>query len=64
MLGLTLGPLLIAVVTDKVFGDENALRYSIALVSGVAGSMALVALMMNIRHFRASVIEADQWSGG
>lgn len=64
VLGLTLGPLLIAVVTDKVFGDDSALRYSIALVSGVAGSLALVALVINIRHFRASVIEADAWSGG
>jgi len=63
VLGLTLGPLLIAMVTDSVFGDEAALRYSIALVSGIAGSIALIFLMLNLRHFRASVVEADQWSG-
>jgi MFS family permease len=64
VLGLTLGPLLVAVVTDRVFADESALRYSIAIVSGVAGTLALGFLVANIRHFRASVIEADAWSGG
>jgi MFS family permease len=64
MLGLTLGPLLIAVVTDSVFADEAALRYSISIVSGVAGVLALGFLVVNIRHFRNSVIEADAWSGG
>jgi len=64
VLGLTLGPLLIAVVTDNVFADESALRYSIAIVSGGAGIMAMGFLVANIRHFRASVIEADAWSGG
>jgi len=64
MLGLTLGPLLIAVVTDSIFADESALRYSISIVSGVAGALALGFLIVNIRHFRNSVIEADAWSGG
>jgi MFS family permease len=63
VLGLTLGPLLIAVVTDSVFADPTALRYSISIVSGVAGGIALIFLFFNIRHFRASVIEADAWSG-
>ena len=64
VLGLTLGPLFIAVVTDSVFADEAALRYSIAIVSGGAGLFALGFLVANIRHFRTSVIEADAWSGG
>jgi len=63
VLGLTLGPSCIAFVTDYVFADEQALRYSIAIVSGVAGSIALMFLVANIRHYRASVIEADAWSG-
>jgi MFS family permease len=62
VLGLTLGPLLIAVVTDSVFHDENALRYSISIVSGVAGAIALIFLFLNIKPYRASVIEADSWS--
>ena len=62
VLGLTLGPLLIAVFTDSVFRDESMLRYSISIVTGSAGLMALMFLIANIKHFRASVIEADQWS--
>ena len=62
VLGLTLGPLLIAVVTDSVFHDENALRYSISIVSGVAGAIALIFLFLNIKPYRASVVEADSWS--
>jgi MFS family permease len=62
VLGLTLGPLLIAVCTDSVFRDELMLRYSIAIVSGCAGLIALMFLFANIRHYRASVIEADEWS--
>jgi hypothetical protein len=38
------------------------LRYSIAIVSGCAGLIALMFLFANIRHYRASVIEADEWS--
>lgn len=62
VLGLTLGPLLIAVFTDSVFADESMLRYSISIVTGGAGMLALLFLIANIKHFRASVIEADQWS--
>jgi MFS family permease len=63
ILGLTLGPFMIAFFTDSIFHDESMLRYSIAIVSGGAGIIALGFLFANIRHFRASVIEADTWSG-
>ena len=62
VLGLTLGPLMIALITDFVFADETKLRYSISLVSCGAGVIALTFLIANIRHYRASVIEADSWS--
>jgi MFS family permease len=63
VLGLTLGPLMIAFCTDSIFHDESKLRYSIAIVSACAGVLALGFLISNIRHFRTSVIEADEWSG-
>ena len=62
VLGLTLGPLLIALVTDNVFADESMVRYSIAIVAALVGPAALWCLYVNIRHFRESVIEADAWS--
>ena len=62
VLGLTLGPLLIALVTDQYFADESMLRYSIAIVATLVGPGALWCLYISIRYFRASVIEAEQWS--
>lgn len=62
ILGLTLGPFMIAFFTDNIFHDDSMLRYSIAFVSGGAGIIALGFLFANIRHFRTSVIEADAWS--
>ena len=63
VLGLTLGPLCIALVTDYVFADAAALRYSIAIVSGLTGIIAIGLLMLNVRHFRSSIAEADAWNG-
>jgi MFS family permease len=62
VLGLTLGPLLIALVTDYVFVDEKMLRYSIAIVALAVGPGALWCLYRCIRYFRASIIEAESWS--
>lgn len=62
VLGLTIGPLMIALFTDRVFMDESMLRYSVSIVSGLAGVAALGFLVANIKHYRASVIEADAWS--
>ena len=62
VLGLTLGPLLIAVFTDSVFQDDSMLRYSIAIVSGGAGLIGLAFLFANIKHYRTSMLEAEAWS--
>ena len=62
VLGLTIGSTAIALVTDYVFGDDAALRYSITIVALSAGTLAIGFLVANLKHYRASVIEADQWS--
>lgn len=61
VLGLTLGPLCIALMTDYVYGDPAALRYSIAWVSGLTGIIAIGLLLVNVPHFRRSIEEADSW---
>jgi len=63
VLGLTLGSSAIAMVTDFYFKNDADLRYSIALVSGSTGVIALMLLLYNLAHYRQSVIEADSWSG-
>ena len=62
VLGLTIGSSAIALVTDFVFEDDKALRYSITIVAVGAGVLALGFLVFNLKHYRASVIEADAWS--
>jgi len=64
LLGLTLGPTGVALFTDYVFRDTQALRYSIASVSLLAGLFAVVFLSFNLRHYRQAAIESRDWSGG
>lgn len=61
LLGLTLGPSAVAVLTDFVFADESALRYSLAVVSGIAGIAGLAMLLYNLKHYAASMVEAESW---
>jgi MFS family permease len=62
ILGLTIGPTAVALVTDYVFADEAALRYSIAIVSGVAGALSSVVLFGALAHYRGAVDESEQWT--
>jgi MFS family permease len=51
----TLGPTAVALVTDRVFGDDAALRYSLSIVS--AGGMLLAALVLGagLKPYRRAV---------
>jgi MFS family permease len=51
LLGLTIGPSGVAGLTQFVFHDPLALRYSISIVSAVAGTLAVVAMYTSLRHF-------------
>ncbi|MEZ5565258.1 MAG: hypothetical protein R3F24_06940 [Gammaproteobacteria bacterium] len=62
ILGL-LGPTLVALVTDRVFADDNALSWSMAIVSTGASAVGLVFLVVNLPLFRARVREAESWAG-
>lgn len=57
LLGLGLGPSLVAFVTDYVFRDESALRYSIAIVSVLAGTGAALVLAWVRRPFRRTAAQ-------
>jgi hypothetical protein len=53
ILGLTLGPSGVAVLTQFVFHDPLALRYSISIVSVIAGLLAVGAMASSLRNFPA-----------
>lgn len=49
--GLGFGPMLMALLTDHLFGDDGALRYSIALVTGIALPLAAIILTAGFSAF-------------
>lgn len=49
--GLGFGPMLMALLTDHLFGDDGALRYSIALVTAIALPLAAIALTAGFSAF-------------
>ena len=51
----TLGPTAVALVTDRVFGDDAALRYSLAIVSAVGMLLAAVVLGAGLKPYRRAV---------
>lgn len=52
ILGLGFGASLIAGITDFVFADDAALRYSIALASAVIAPTIVVILWLGLPHYR------------
>lgn len=62
VLGLTLGPTGIALLTDYVFRDTQALRYSVACASVVAGALSAIFLFYNLRQYRSQVAESLAWA--
>ena len=63
LLGLTVGPSAVAIVTDYVFKDELMLRYSLSLTCGVACVIAIAVLSYNLKLYRAAVEDAEVWLG-
>lgn len=59
--GLFLGPTSVAVLTDKVFADPLALRWSMLCVVAAVGTFGVLALLSARRAYRQLALEADQW---
>lgn len=60
LLGIGIGPTLVAMLTDLVFKNDLALRYSLAAMVAVAAPTSLLLLMLGLRsHQRA--IEANDF---
>ncbi len=59
---IAFGSLSVALVTDYVFQDENALGHSLAIVCGVAMTLAAISLTLGIKPYRKSLERAAAWS--
>ncbi|MDF2772988.1 MAG: Permease of the major facilitator superfamily [Geminicoccaceae bacterium] len=61
LVGLGLGPSIVGVLTEQVFGADSAVRYSLAIltVAGLAASAVLLAI--GLAPYRRSVAYRDAW---
>ena len=53
--GLGFGPMVMALLTDHLFGDDGALRYSIAIVTGIAMPLAAIVLTLGFSAFARAI---------
>jgi len=62
VVGFGMGPTLVAVFTDFVFGDESQLRYAMVTASAIVGPLAALVIWMGLRPYGKSVARARAWS--
>ncbi|TVT45951.1 MFS transporter [Amycolatopsis rhizosphaerae] len=55
LIGLALGTTLVALVTDRVFGNPKMVGSSLSIVYGLASVLTIVLLGTGCRHFRRSL---------
>jgi spore maturation protein SpmA len=65
LIGLGVGPTAVAFMTENVFKDVegDSIRYSMAIVSTVAGLVATVLLYIAMMQFRHSLKRLKDWHG-
>ncbi|MFD0848945.1 spinster family MFS transporter [Sphingosinicella xenopeptidilytica] len=59
IVGVSLGPILPALLNDYVFRDENALRYSLSVASGIIAPIAFGLLFIGMKQFRRRLAEVE-----
>jgi MFS family permease len=64
LIGLGLGPTVVALFTDYVFAEEQAVRYSLMWVGTLAHLGSGLLLWLGLRPFRRSVELVEQWQPG
>ncbi len=62
LLGLTAGPMGIALFTDYVFKDDSLIRYSVGSVAILAGLFSTGILVYNLGQYRRAYIESKAWN--
>lgn len=62
LFGLGLGPTAVALVTDYVFADDNALRYSLLIVTTLAVLGSVLLLWRGLSPYRESLQRLQQWA--
>ena len=61
--GLGFGPSIVGLLTDRVFGADSAVRYSLLTVTVIGLSSAAALLTAGLAPYRRSVAYRASWSG-
>jgi MFS family permease len=56
LIGIGLGPTSVALITDKVFHDENAIRYSLVCLFLFAGIINLICTLLALKPYREAIM--------
>ena len=62
LIGLGLGPTLVATLTEDVFRDKNAVHYSLLVVGVFSYLSAAILLWLGLKPYRASLDYLKEWS--
>jgi MFS family permease len=61
VIGFGMGPTVVALLTDQVFGGESLLRWSLVATVGVLGTLGTLALTLGLRAYGPEVARARHW---
>ena len=59
--GIAFGATSVAVLTDFVFKDDYAIRYSLTIVGGIMMTIATVSLGFGIKGYKESLRRSAEW---
>jgi MFS family permease len=60
LIGIGLGPTLVAIFTDYLFKDESMIRYSISLLYFIGGGLALLFACFALKPYREAVADYNR----
>jgi len=62
LIGMGLGPTVVATLTEDVFHDKNAVHYSLAIVGGITQAVAGILLWIGLKRYRRSIEYFNAWN--
>jgi len=62
VVGYALGPIVVALFTDYVFGHPESLRYAMSTAAFIAGPLAVVITWYGLRPYARSVARSRAWA--
>ena len=61
LIGIGAGPVVVAVLTDRLFQDEGALNYSLVITCGIAAPLAALFFRTGYKGLRQSIEASQKW---